>query len=129
LGYRLFIDDVVLTYNLWEEKMNISIIMKNTGFAPLYKKPELMLKIRSRETNEEYNYILKDDLRLLTGGQDANQTLTISETLSIKELKEDVYDIFFYIKDEDSDSYIELANEQEMQNSGYKIGEFQVKEY
>lgn len=128
LGYRLLIKEASLEYNTRSGEINIGIDMQNVGFAPMYKKPELMLKLRFIDTEEERSYIVEEDLRTLSGGTGADEVLTVSAKIATEELEEGRYDVFFLIKDTDSNRYIELAIEQEMQDGGYKIGELYIGE-
>ncbi len=128
LGYRLLIEKSSLTYVMFKEALNVEITMKNVGFAPLYREPETTVVLRNQKTGEKHVYSVDAGLRSMAGGTDAEQLYTVEKQISLKELKAGRYEVFFSIKDMASDSYIELANEQEMQELGYKVGEFRIKE-
>ena len=128
LGYRLFISNAELGYDIWEDKLEVKIDMKNVGFAPLYKEPEKLLTIRNKATGEERRYAVDVALRTLAGGNEKDTPLAIQGKISLAEYLPGEYEVFLSIRDVDSDTYIELANEQEMQESGYKLGEFMVEE-
>lgn len=128
LGYRLLIDDAALNYEFLRDGLTVEIQMKNVGFAPLYKEPEKYLLIRRKETDEVRRYPVEAELRSLTGGNDRDQVLTVTKTLSLAGLEPGEYEVYFSIKDIDSGWYIELANEQEMQEHGYLVGAFTVEE-
>jgi len=128
LGYRLLIDEVDLEYDFWEDGLHIKIAMKNIGFAPLYKEPEAVLVIRQKDTGEEWRYLVEANLRTMAGGEDAEQAHYVKETIALEEFAVGTYEVFFSIKDTDSGWNIELANEQEMQEMGYKLGTFYIDE-
>lgn len=128
LGYRLLIDEVDLEYDFWEDGLHIKIAMKNIGFAPLYKEPEAVLVIRQKDTGEEWRYLVEANLRTMAGGEDAEQVHYVKETIALEEFAVGTYEVFFSIKDTDSGWNIELANEQEIQEMGYKLGTFYIDE-
>ena len=128
LGYRLFISNAELGYDIWEDKLEVKIEMKNVGFAPLYKEPEKVLTIRNKATGEERRYTVDAKLRSLAGGNEREVPLAIQGKISLEGYLPGEYEVFLSIRDVDSDTYIELANEQEMRESGYKLGEFMVEE-
>lgn len=128
LGYRLFISKAELGYDIWEDKLEVKIDMKNVGFAPLYKEPEKLLTIRNKATGEERKYAVDVTLRTLVGGNEKDTPLAIRGKVSLAEYLPGEYEVFLSIRDVDSDTFIELANEQEMQENGYKLGELTVEE-
>lgn len=126
LGYRLLIADTALSYDFWEDTLNIEIALQNVGFAPLYKEPEKWLTICRKETGAIMTVPVEAELRSLAGGTETEQLLTISEVIALDEFAVGTYEVYFTIQDADSGWRIELANEQEQQTRGYKIGEIRV---
>jgi hypothetical protein len=128
LGYRHLIDTVSLSYNFWPDELDVTINIKNVGFAPIYKEPEKYLTVKNKETGVIQTYPVTADLRSLAGGNDTDQILTITKTLSLAGFEPGEYEVYFSMKDTDSGWYLELANEQEMQEYGYLVGAFSVGE-
>lgn len=128
LGYRHLIDTVSLNYNFWPDELDIAINIKNVGFAPIYKEPEKYLTVKNKETGVIQTYPVTADLRSLAGGNDTDQILTIKKTLSLAGFEPGEYEVYFSMRDTDSGWYLELANEQEMQEYGYLVGAFSVGE-
>ncbi|MBP3568932.1 MAG: DUF4832 domain-containing protein [Lachnospiraceae bacterium] len=126
LGYRILLDSSCLEYEFWNELLTIELTMKNVGFAPLYREPKTMMTLQNTATGKSYVFPLDANLRAMAGGTEAEQLYTIVKTISLKELEAGNYEAYVSIKDMASGSYIELANEQEMQKPGYKVGEIQV---
>lgn len=126
LGYRLFIADADLNYNVLDDHLTVIVKMQNAGFAPLYKEPETKITIRNKKSHEEWEYLLATELRTLAGGKESEKLLNITEKISLEALEEGTYEVFFSIKDKDSNRMIELANEQKPYKCGYKLGELQV---
>lgn len=128
LGYRLLITDTSMQYDFWPDELSVEVNMKNVGFAPLYKEPEKQLVIQRKGTEEIFFYPVETELRSLAGGTEAEEILKIKEIIPLTEYEAGEYEVYFSILDTDSGRCIELANEQKMQELGYKLGEFQVDE-
>lgn len=128
LGYRHLIDTVSLSYNFWPDELDVAINIKNVGFAPIYKEPEKYMTVKNKETGVIQTYPVAADLRSLSGGNDTDQILTITKTLPLAGFEPGEYEVYFSMKDTDSGWYLELANEQEMQEYGYLVGAFSVGE-
>ncbi len=127
LGYRLLIKDTEAWYDFWEDTLSVNITLQNVGFAPIYKKPNVYIVLRHEESKTDYIYQLTDDVRALTGGNNKDSLLTIHKELSLAGFEEGQYSIFFFMKDADSNMYIQLANEQELGEYGSLIGTMQVE--
>jgi len=128
LGYRLLMKDVSMRRNYWSDKLSITINLQNVGFAPIYKKQDVSISVRNKVTEEITVYPVDADVRELTGGTNASDLLPVNKTVSLKNFGEGEYEVYFSVFDKDSNRYIEFANEQRMQEIGYKIGEFTIAE-
>lgn len=126
LGYRMLIKDVSMRRNYWSDKISININLQNVGFAPIYKKQDVSLSIRNKATQEVTVYPVEADVRQLAGGTSAEDVLLVNKSVSLKNFRTGEYEVFFSVFDKDSNRYIEFANEQMMQEHGYKIGEFSI---
>lgn len=68
LGYRLLIDEVDYIYRVWENRLSVNIVMKNVGFAPVYREPIMELKLYNEKTAEISTIVIEDSLSDLVGG-------------------------------------------------------------
>ena len=128
LGYRHLIDTVLLDYSFWQDELNVTVNVKNVGFAPIYKEPGKYITIINMGTGVIQSFPVEAELRNLVGGNDKNQILDITKKISLAGLEPGEYKVFFNMKDTDSDWNLELANEQSMTQYGYLIGSFSVQE-
>ena len=126
LGYRLLIDSVDLRNDLSEELVEISINMKNVGFAPLYDRTEADLLFYSKESGESFTCRLRGDLRQLTGGNASDELLSLKAEIDVKDLSCTEYDVFFSLVYPKTGQRIVLANEQEMGEFGYGIARIEI---
>lgn len=126
LGYRMLIKDVSMRRNYWSDKLSININLQNVGFAPIYKKQDVSISIRNKVTQEVTVYPVDADVRQLAGGTGADEVLLVNKSVSLKNFRAGEYEVYFSVFDKDSNRYIEFANEQIMQEYGYKIGEFSI---
>ena len=127
LGYRLLINSTDFSYDFWKDTLSIDVNLQNTGFAPMYRKPNVYLIIHREEDGIRYIYELLDDVRTLTGGNDKDDVLTIHKDIVLDGFEEGTYSVYFYMKDPDSGYHIQLANEQDEGEMGYLIGEIEVE--
>lgn len=128
LGYRLLIADATLEYEFWQDKLSVELKLKNVGFAPMYKEPEKYLVVKCVATGELMSYPVMAELRSLAGGNDSEELLAVTQKVSLAGFSAGEYEVYFLVKDNDSGCYIELANEQEMTELGYRVGSFTVEE-
>ena len=125
LGYRLHIVEADITYNFWKDRLTVSVGLKNTGFAPLYREYASWITIYDKETGEPVKYLwVTEDLKSLAGGLESEQVLFVEPTVNMNGLDTGTYEVYLTIKDVASGRLIELANEQELQEKGYCLGEF-----
>lgn len=122
LGYRLLIKNVELGYKKKEDLLTIKINLQNVGFAPVYKTTDAYLQIVNSETKSSQSYLIKTDICKLTGGNNEESFSSIFHEQELAGFSEGTYDIYFMIKDVDSGLPIYLANEQESEDYGYKLG-------
>lgn len=125
LGYRLLISETSMKYEFWPDELHIRIVLKNAGFAPLYREAETKITIRSTATGEMWIYPVAVDWSSLPGGS-GEQFLTLAGKISLAELEPGEYEVYFSVKDTASGGLIEFANEQEPKEWGYQLGEFRV---
>lgn len=128
LGYRLLLEDVELKYAFLPDKLNLTVQLKNVGFAPIYKEPEAYFVFVQRDTENIRVYPVKADISSLSGGYNAADILSVTKEVSLAGETAGEYEVFFYLWDRDSSSIIELANEEPLQEYGYLIGTFYVEE-
>ncbi len=127
LGYRLAIVDTGICYQSNERELTVEIALKNIGFAPLYKETEAQVILYSEKEEQTLIYPIAQDLHTLAGGNEKKNTLTLSVDIPLRELSEREYTVYFSILDSDTGETILLANKEDAEWYGYRIGE--VRQY
>ena len=69
---------------------------------------------------------MNGDLRQLTGGNESEKRLTLKAKIDVKDLAYTEYDIYFEVLYPKVGQRIALANEQEMDERGYYIGNVEL---
>lgn len=128
LGYRLLIKETDLHYNSFREWIEIEVTMRNVGFAPLYINPDVELILYDKDRGGYLSYGMSGNLCQLSGGHDAEQTLTLQTEIPVDELLRVKYEVYFSIVDPDTGQRILLANEQDVEEYGYAIGTIELYE-
>ncbi len=127
LGYRLLIHGTDMDYDLYKDKLVLEVTLQNVGFAPLYRKPELYAVISNAEGTLVRTYPIDADVRVLTGGNQAEQLLPVQAVIELSGYEAGEYNVYFYIQDPASGKRILLANEQEEETLGYKVGHLNIE--
>lgn len=131
LGYRLLINKAVIKEQSKEKSdgekkskktLAVDIEMKNVGFAPIYKEPEVSVVFYNGEERSLLSYELSGSLHELAGGKESEESVTLHTDVGVDELKKGTYEVYFSIVDPDSGKHIQLANEEEEEQYGYRIG-------
>lgn len=126
LGYRLFIADTDLEYDFWKDQATVSVTLQNVGFAPMYKQPKVYLVLRNENGKTEIRYELEQDVRVLVGGNEWEEQLTLKESIGLVGVEPGAYQLYFYMEDPGTEKHIQLANEQDEDVYGYYIGSLQL---
>lgn len=126
LGYRLLIESVELHHNYLDGQFEVSVTMKNVGFAPLYTNPEIKLVFYDKKQGETVSFQMNGDLCRLTGGNGSEKRLTLKTKIDLKDLDHTEYAVYFSLLYSKVGQKITLANEQEMDELGYHIGNIEV---
>ena len=127
LGYRLLIKKADFSYDYWPDTLTVSVTLQNVGFAPMYRQPELYCIIANSENTDIRSFEIVEDVRVLTGGNETEKLLTISKDISLTGFEAREYNIYFYMKDTPSGKQILLANEQDEDVLGYKLGQISIE--
>ncbi len=122
LGYRLLIADAALQYEIDEDLLSVAVAMRNVGFAPLYRAVEARFYLVNCETGEVRSCEAAHELESLSGGNDAERLTTVSLEFSLAGETAGRYELYLDIADKVSGERILLANEQEPEKYGYRIG-------
>lgn len=122
LGYRLFIRETGLDYQFMEDTLLVDVTLQNVGFAPIYHEADVQIILKEQESGTVHYYKAEQDLRDLTGGNESEMLLTIQAEIPLTGMTEGEYQIYFAIRDVASGERILLANEQEPDEYGYKVG-------
>ncbi|MCI8292594.1 MAG: DUF4832 domain-containing protein [Hespellia sp.] len=124
LGYRFMIADVDISHSLFSDCLSAEISLKNVGFAPIYREPELRLMICGEE--ECFTYKIDQSLRQLSGGTNREDILTLKVEIPLSGLSEKEYILYFSIVNPITGEHILLANEQEEEALGYVVGNIRL---
>ena len=127
LGYRLLITAVDYDYELFDTHMIVNITMKNAGFAPVYREPQIQLFLYNRKKGELRSYEIQEELGELVGGREADRLLNIRADIDLSKLMKGKYEIYFLLVDPDTGRHILLANEQEEKQYGYFLGSVELQ--
>ena len=122
LGYRLLITEAYLEYSQKRRSVSVEVSLKNVGFAPLYKKPKINLILYNENKGEVLSKEIPSDITSLTGGEDAQMCQTVYAEVPASELSKSEYTVYFSVEDSDTGERILLANEQDEEEYGYRIG-------
>lgn len=126
LGYRLLIKKAEFHHNTFMDYIEAGVTIRNAGFAPLYAEPTAELILYDKEQNTCLTYEMKGSLCELTGGNEAEQTVTLRADLPVDEMKQTKYEVYFSLTDSRTGDRILLANEQDMEEYGYGIGSIEL---
>ncbi len=122
LGYRLLIVGTDLTYKKRQKCVSIEVALKNVGFAPIYKAPKMHIVFCNEEGETFLSKEVSCDIRSLTGGKEAGAVQAVYVEIPVQELEKEKYTVYFFMEDPDTGRHILLANEQEEETYGYRIG-------
>ena len=126
LGYRLLIADTYLEYRQRQRSLLVEVALKNVGFAPLYKETKINLILYREDEEKLLSKEMTCDLSGLSGGEEAEECQTAYAEIPVSELSQSEYTVYFSIEDLDTGKHILLANEQDVEEYGYRIGTVQV---
>lgn len=122
LGYRLVLSEVFMQHNFWEDTADIKVSLQNVGFAPVYKECEPVLLVKDETGQTIYEATPFGDITSLAGGNETEKKELFSDRVPLRGLKAGCYSVYFAVRDTANDSFITFANEQKIENEGYKIG-------
>lgn len=123
LGYRLLIDKVDYDYRRGGNTLLLNIAMRNVGFAPIYREPIMKLKLYNENTGEITTMKAEGSLSGLVGGNHTELSQNICIDMDINGLSAGKYTMYLLLLDTASGKHIQLANEQEEEKYGYRLGE------
>ena len=127
LGYRLLINKVDFSYDFWPDILTVNVTLQNVGFAPMYRQPEIYCVISDADGTEIRSFGIQEDVRVLTGGNETEKLLTISRDISLTGFEAGEYNVYLYMKDTASGKQILLANEQDEEVLGYRLGQITME--
>lgn len=127
LGYRLSIKKVSLEEDRKKNSLLAGIEIQNTGFAPLYKEPKTRIILQNEDNKEVLVYSVSWPLHTLAGGNEAEKTEILNVGIPLDELTGKRYTIYFSMEDMDTGEHILLANEEDEEQYGYRIGQVRIR--
>ena len=119
LGYRIFINESSLSYDLSEDNLNIRISLLNEGFAPLYYTKDCGFVLLMEDGSHTY-IPLDVDLRKVKSNSE--EEFIIEKEISLSGLSKGNIEVYFQITDPTTGDLIFLANEEEPTEIGYSVG-------
>lgn len=122
LGYRLLLSEVSMQHDFWADTAEITVALQNVGFAPVYKEYEPVLLVKDETGQTIYEESPSGDVRSLLGGNEADRKESFSVSVPLRGVKKGCYSVYFALRDTADGSFITFANEQKIENEGYKIG-------
>lgn len=127
LGYRLLIAGTDFEQERSSDHMKVRITIQNVGFAPLYREPVVSLLLYDTGTRNLRTYDIEGNLCSLAGGNESGRLLDLEFDMDLVELSNGKYELYFLLKDADTDAHILLANEQDEQQYGYYVGTVELQ--
>ena len=122
LGYRLVLSDVFMQHDFWEDTAEIKVSLKNVGFAPVYKEGEPVFLVKDETGQTIYEGIPSGDIASLAGGNEAEKKENFLTNIPLRGVKAGCYSVYFAVRDTATGSFITFANDQKIEQEGYKIG-------
>ena len=122
LGYRLVLSDVFMQHDFWEDTAEIKVSLKNVGFAPVYKECEPVFLVKDETGQTIYERIPSGDIASLAGGNEAEKKENFLTNIPLRGVKAGCYSVYFAVRDTATGSFITFANDQKIEQEGYKIG-------
>lgn len=119
LGYRYYIQEALMEYDFFSNRLLLGAKLKNAGFAPCYSEKKLVLTLLGKM--EKHVIPLTADLRDLTGGNRREDTLAAQACIPLTDLGETEYRV--YLKTPG----LELANHQQPGNYGIYLGQLSFR--
>ncbi len=127
LGYRLLIHDTCLKPSKDKKSVYAAVHLKNVGFAPLYKTPKIKLILYSEEEGQLPPMEMSCAVDQLVGGEERDALQMAGVKIVVDELKRGRYEVYFFMEDQDTGRSILMANEEEEEEYGYRIGRIVVR--
>ena len=126
LGYRLLIEKSAIYHSAFWNHIEVSVTMKNAGFAPLYRETKTTLLFHDKESDQCLTFEMDGDLRSLTGGNESEKGLKLKTQIPVEELMQAKYEVYFSVVDVKTGQKILFANEQDAETYGYRIGSVEI---
>lgn len=129
LGYRILVDDLdVAVKDSVSQTATVSVGFRNTGFAPMYTKPTVMLTVTDGSGSVVGTYEMAHDLTSLTGQAHPEQVAVATADVPMSVLADGSYGLYVQLQTLGGDSQpvpVRLANTQSYQDGlGYHVGNF-----
>ncbi len=129
LGYRFFIESVQLKYRRKGSCLSVAIRIKNAGFAPIYREPEMRLVLRGEGGGTKVVSVpLEGSLQSLAGGTESDRAVTLRKDIVLEDFSAGTYRIYFDMTDSGTRTRIRLGNEQNEEKYGYCLGTVELRQ-
>lgn len=130
LGYRFVLRDAALDYDWEADRLTAAVTIQNVGFAPIYRETRAKITLYDRDSGREYRYDMDSipDIRSLSGGDQAEEQITLSGEVPVGGQPGGVLEVYFALYDILAGEMIYFGNEQEPCEMGYCIGTLELGE-
>ena len=126
LGYRLLISGAELSQELGQETAELSVSLRNVGFAPLYRTCDMRIVLCAENGESVFEREFPADLSGLTGGNRTEREAVFTVRLPVPEVEDGSFTVWLQMSDPVTGKQIVFANEQTNEENGYQLGKFTV---
>lgn len=127
LGYRFVITENNMEHDFWHDVVSADVVMKNVGFAPVYKDCRAVAVLYDEAGNELYTSEIPHNIAGLSGGNSLDELEVLHIELPLQQLKEGQYELYLYLEDVSTGKHIAFAVEQAESARGYQLGTIEIK--
>ena len=126
LGYRLLISGAELSQELGQETAELTVSLRNVGFAPLYRTCDMRIVLCAESGEGIFEKEFPADLSGLTGGNRTECEAVFTVRLPVPEVEDGSFTVWLQMSDPVTGKQIVFANEQTNEENGYQLGKFTV---
>lgn len=126
LGYRLVLEEALLSYDEKKDRLEVRALIKNAGFAPMYRETKVRIVLVGPEEETVFSYEVQADLRTLKGGAEETMRLPVVREISLFGLEPGGYEVYLQMKDALTGEEIWLGNTADPEKYGYRLGSVEI---
>jgi hypothetical protein len=127
LGYRFVLDESDVTYSWLTNRIRVSLIFRNIGFAPAYEPVIPVLSLCSSDGETVREEAMPGDLRGLAGGTDRDREMAFQTAFTADDLTTGIYTLRLRLR-YGNDQALALGNVSDSpEEAVYTIGTIHVR--